>query len=99
MSNAQKDRERGFREKNAALGRAFAQYLMDHPHFAEQLPFGSHVIFEVEDDDAYNTWSEKIGDSGADPDQPVVHVSVGGFDLRSGRIIGQPKIKEAVKPR
>ena len=95
MKNIPKSREQAFKEKNAAVGRAFSLYLMDHPHFAEQFPFRAHVIFEIEGDEAYNAWSETVGGSGADPDQPIIHIILEGFDLKTGKIIGSPKIKQA----
>ncbi len=99
MSDTQKERERSFKEVNAALGWAFTQYVMEHHDFAEHLPFRAHVVFEIEGDEAYNAWSKRISRSGADPDQPVVHVIVADFDPKTARIIGRPKIKEAAKPR
>lgn len=85
------------KEKNTALGRAFSQYVMEHPRFAEQLPFHAHIVFQIVKNEAYSVWAERIGREGADPDQPVVYVIVEDFDPATGEICGQPQLKELVK--
>ncbi|MCI2429990.1 hypothetical protein LM602_07105 [Candidatus Acetothermia bacterium] len=85
------------KEKNAALGRAFTQYVLEHPDLAEQLPFRAHLIFQIMSDEAYNAWAERIGREGADPDQPVVYVIVEDFDPATGEIRRRPQLKELVK--
>jgi hypothetical protein len=70
----------------------FEQYIIEHPRFAERIPYGAQVVLLPTYDKelrAYNLHNAQIN---AEPGRPVVHIEIDRLRLRRSLIIG-PKMK------
>lgn len=65
-----------FEKRNSLLGMEFDRYVREHPEFAERIPKNAQVILLIEGDEAFNEWSVSIGKEQAEPEQPLVYVTI-----------------------
>ena len=65
-----------FIEKNTMLVREFDRYILEHPEFANKIPNNALVVMQMADDDEFNEWARKSGQSMAEKDNPIVYVTV-----------------------
>ena len=52
----------------------FRRYLIENEDFAERLPPNTLVIFQVEGEDAFNAWHEKVSLKNREKNQPIRYV-------------------------
>ncbi len=69
------DRNR-FVDKNTMLVREFDRYVLEHPEFAEKIQDNALVVMQIADDDEFNEWARRTGQSQAEKDNPIVYVTV-----------------------
>jgi hypothetical protein len=65
-----------FLDKNTMLVREFDKYILEHPKFAEKIPDNALVVMQIADDEEFNKWARKTGQSMAEKDIPIVYVTV-----------------------
>jgi hypothetical protein len=68
--------EKRFVEKNSMLVREFDRYILEHPEFADQLPYNALVVMQVEGDEEFNYWARETARRAAEENTPVVYVTI-----------------------
>lgn len=63
-------------KRNSLLGMEFDRYLREHPEFTEKIPDNAQIVLLLEGDEAFNTWSARIGKEQAAQDQPLLYVTI-----------------------
>jgi len=69
-------RDKPFLEKNTMIVKEFDKYILEHPEFAEKIPDNSLVVMQIEGDEAFNEWAKKAAKAAAEPNTPVVYVTI-----------------------
>ncbi|MGR3319671.1 MAG: DUF5647 family protein [Candidatus Anammoxibacter sp.] len=62
--------------KNTELIKEFNRYIREHPEFADNIPNNAVVVMQLEGDDVFNGWSDKIAKSHAEEKQSIVCIRV-----------------------
>lgn len=62
--------------KHGMLIREFNKYVREHPRFAAKIPANARIILQLEGDEEFNRWSERIGRSHLEPGQLVLYVVI-----------------------
>lgn len=65
-----------FEWKNSILGKEFDQYVREHPEFAEKIPHKSVIALQVEGEEEFNKWSQKLAQEQVEEDQSIVYVNI-----------------------
>ena len=65
-----------FVNKNTMLVREFDRYILEHPEFAEKIPDNALVVMQIADDEEFNQWARRTGQSVAAKDNPIMYVTV-----------------------
>lgn len=60
-----------YRDFLAMISSEFRRYLIENEGFADDLPLNTLVIFQVEGEDAFNAWHEKVSLRNKEENQPV----------------------------
>jgi hypothetical protein len=60
-------------KRNSMLGMEFDRYLREHSEFTDKIPDNAQVILLLEGDEAFNTWSARIGKEQAAQHQPLLY--------------------------
>lgn len=63
-----------FEQKNTELIKEFNRYVREHPDFAEQIPDDAIVIMQLEGDEEFNAWAQRLVESRSG--QPIVLVKI-----------------------
>lgn len=63
-------------EKNLDLIFEFEKYVLQHPNFAEDIPRNAVVFMQVEGDDRFNRWSQRLAEKHRRKGRPVLSVTV-----------------------
>jgi len=58
------------------LVREFDRYILEHPEFAEKIPDNALVVMQIADDEEFNEWARRTGQSVAEKDNPIMYVTV-----------------------
>ncbi|MBE9580597.1 MAG: hypothetical protein IMF18_03155 [Proteobacteria bacterium] len=58
------------------LSTEFHMFLMENEDLAKSIPPNALIIFEVEGEDDFNSWHERVSLKNREPNQPAVYVSV-----------------------
>ncbi len=74
-------------KRHAILVEEFDRYVMEHPEFAISIPKNSQIILQVEGDEEYNEWCERLGKRQRERGQSVVYVKVKGLKPVRSRLI------------
>ena len=69
-------RDKPFLEKNTMIVKEFDKYILEYPEFAEKIPDNSLVVMQIEGDEAFNEWAKKAAKVAAEPNTPVVYVTI-----------------------
>jgi len=62
--------------KHGLLIREFNKYVREHPRLAAKIPENARVILQLEGDEEFNRWSERIGHSHLAEGQAVLYVVI-----------------------
>jgi hypothetical protein len=65
-----------YEKRNSLLGMEFDRYLREHPEFIDQIPENAQVILLLQGDEEFNRWSARIGKEQAEPNQPLLYVTI-----------------------
>jgi hypothetical protein len=58
------------------LVRGFDRYILEHPEFADNIPDNAFIVMQIADDEEFNEWARRTGQSVAEKDNPIVYVTV-----------------------
>lgn len=50
--------------------------MQEHPEFLEKAPHAAQVVLLLEGDGEFNAWSTRLGKQEAEPDQPIIYVTI-----------------------
>ncbi|MBI1741447.1 hypothetical protein HYR54_00060 [Candidatus Acetothermia bacterium] len=62
--------------KHGMLIREFNKYVREHPRFVAKIPKNARVILQLEGDEEFNRWSERLGLLHLKDNQPVLYVNI-----------------------
>ena len=62
--------------KIECLVREFDRYILEHPEFADNIPDNALVVMQIADDEGFNEWARRTGQSTAEKDNSIVYVTV-----------------------
>ncbi|MBI1742543.1 hypothetical protein HYR54_05680 [Candidatus Acetothermia bacterium] len=65
-----------FELKYSELISEFDKYILEHPEFAKKLPYGAHVVLQIEEDEALNEWAREVAEKNAEADHPLVYIKI-----------------------
>jgi len=74
-------------KKNAILMTEFDRYVTEHPKFAAKIPRNAQVVFQVEGDEVFNTWSRDMAEKQREPKQLVSYVYIKGLKPARSRLV------------
>ena len=63
-------------KRNGLLGFEFDRYVREHPEFLGQIPNNAQVALLLEGDGELNAWNIRTAKKQAEPDQPIVYVTI-----------------------
>jgi len=72
----------------------FEQYIIEHPRFAEKIPYGAQVVLLPTYDRELREYNLRNAKINAEPGRPVVHIEIDRLRPRRSLIVG-PKMKTA----
>ncbi len=84
-------------KKNAILMTEFDRYVMEHPKFAAKIPRNAQMALQVEGDEDYNAWSQRMAERQREPGQPVIYIHIKGLKPARSRLI-RPTLGESPRP-
>jgi len=67
---------KAFELKNSELISEFDKYVLEHPEFAKKLPYGAHIVLQIEGDKAFNEWAQRVAEKNAEAGRPIVYVKI-----------------------
>lgn len=73
--------------KNLELSFEFDRYLIEHPKFAEKIPFDALVVLLPKYDHELCEYNLKIATKNSEPEQPVVYVEIDGVKPEKSRLL------------
>lgn len=71
--------EKSFERLQRELSFEFSRYVLANPEFADKIPLGAQIVFLIEDNPEFNSWSRKVNESQREPGQPVVYIKIEGL--------------------
>lgn len=74
------------------LSQEFDRYVLEHPRFAERIPFGAEVVLLPTYDKELREYNLRNGTINNEPGRPIVHIEIGRLRPRRSQII-KPKLK------
>ncbi|MEK7727552.1 MAG: DUF5647 family protein [candidate division KSB1 bacterium] len=77
--------------KNLELSFEFDRYLIDHPKFAEKIPFNVLVVLLPQYDRKLSAYNKKAAQQNREPKQPVVYIEIAGMRPHKSRLL-QPNL-------
>ncbi|GAX62966.1 hypothetical protein SCALIN_C45_0124 [Candidatus Scalindua japonica] len=63
-------------KKNTDLIKEFNRYMREHPDIAESIPNNAVIIMQLEGDEGFNKWSNKMAREHMEKDQSVVYIRI-----------------------
>ena len=74
------------------LSTEFALYFVEHPAFADRIPFGAEVVLQLRGQTRFNAWVRRLQRENHEAGRPVVIVTVDGFRPAHSRLL-RPRLK------
>jgi hypothetical protein len=78
--------------RSLALIHEFEQYILDHPRFAERIPYGAQVVLLPTYDKKLREYNLRNARINAEPNRPVVHIEIDRLRPRRSLIV-RPRLK------
>ncbi|MBW8051109.1 MAG: hypothetical protein FVQ77_12375 [Cytophagales bacterium] len=66
-----------------AIDSEFVKFLIENEEFADKIPKGAAIIFQIEGEKGFNTWHRKITLKNIEKDRPLIFVNVIKWRRRS----------------
>ena len=63
-------------EKNLDLIFEFEKYILEHPDFAEEIPQNAVVFMQLEGEERFNHWSQRLAEKHLKKGRPVLCVTI-----------------------
>lgn len=82
--------------RSLTLIHEFEQYIVEHPRFAEKIPYGAQVVLLPAYDQELREYNLRNARINAEPERPVVHIEISTLRPRRSLIV-KPRI-EVRKP-
>jgi len=70
----------------------FSRYVLEHPRFAERIPYGAQVVILPSYDKELREYNLRNAAINREPGRPVVHVEIGRLRPRRSQIV-KPRMK------
>jgi hypothetical protein len=70
----------------------FEQYIIEHPRFAERIPYGAQVVLLPTYDKELRNYNLRNAQINAEPGRPVVHIEIDRLRPRRSQIV-KPRLK------
>ncbi|NUO83646.1 hypothetical protein HUU05_26525 [candidate division KSB1 bacterium] len=78
--------------RSLTLIHEFEQYIIEHPRFAEKIPYGAQVVLLPVYDKELREYNLRNAQINAEPERPVVHVEITALRPRRSLIVS-PRMK------
>jgi len=65
-----------YEKKNSALVREFDRYVLEHPEFADNIPNNAFVAMQLEGDNDFNQWSQRLAKKQSENNQTILFVRI-----------------------
>lgn len=62
--------------KNTDLIKEFNRYMREHPELANSIPHNAVIIMQLEGDEGFNKWSNKMAKEHMEKDQSVIYIRI-----------------------
>lgn len=82
--------EKNFEKLQRELLFEFSRHVLANPDFAEKIPLGAQVVFLIEDNPEFNSWSRRVNELQREPEQPVVYIKIQG--------LAPPQVSRLINP-
>ncbi len=74
------------------LGHEFSRYVLEHPRFAERIPYGAQVVLLPTYDKELREYNLRNSQINPEPGRPVVHIEIDRLRPRRSQIV-KPRLK------
>ncbi|MEK7728780.1 MAG: DUF5647 family protein, partial [candidate division KSB1 bacterium] len=78
--------------RSLSLIHEFEQYIIEHPRFAEKIPYGAQVVLLPIYDKELRAYNLRNAQINAEPERPVVHIEISQLRPRRSLIV-KPRLK------
>lgn len=89
--------EKSFERLQRELSFEFSRYVLANPDFADKIPLGAQIVFLIEDNPEFNSWSRKVNESQREPEQPVVYIKIEGLAPAQASRLINPHLELSTK--
>ncbi len=79
-------------ERSLDLCIEFSRYVLEHPRFAEKIPYGAQVVLLPAYDKELREYNLRNAQINAEPERPVVHIEISQLRPRRSLIV-KPRLK------
>ncbi|MDZ7362433.1 MAG: hypothetical protein ONB46_17175 [candidate division KSB1 bacterium] len=83
-------------ERSLDLGLEFSRYVLEHPRFAERIPYGAQVVLLPTYDKELREYNLRNAQINAETGRPVVHIEIDRLRPRRSQIV-KPRLKTIKK--
>ncbi len=83
--------------RSLSLIHEFEQYIIEHPRFAEKIPYGAQVVLLPIYDKELRAYNLRNAQINAEPERPVVHIEISQLRPRRSLIV-KPRLKVTKPP-
>lgn len=73
--------------KNLILITEFDRYVLEHPDFAEKIPFNAQIVLLPDDDPELGQKNIEIAKAQREPGQPVIYVQIEKVSPQMSRLV------------
>jgi hypothetical protein len=82
--------------RSLVLSQEFSRYILEHPNFAERIPYGAEVVLLPTYDRELRDYNLRNGVVNNEPGLPIVYIEINRLRPRRSLIV-KPKLKNAPK--
>ncbi len=79
-------------QRSLDLGLEFSRYVLEHPRFAERIPYGAQVVLLPAHDKELREYNLRNAAINREPGRPIVHIEIDRLRPQRSQII-KPKLK------
>jgi len=79
-------------QRSLTLIHEFDRYVLEHPRFAEKIPYGAEVVLLPNYDDELRKYNLRNSQINREPDRPLVYIEINRIRPRRSLIV-RPKLK------
>jgi len=90
--------KRNFEHQHDTLVKLFDEFCREHPHILEEIPNHAVLVFQLEGDEVFNTWSQQVAERIAEPNQPLIAITFTLRQAKSKKITLKSLVKLELQP-